>query len=89
MEIDDEIFSRVILTFSVIQEGLVSITSESMFTKYWLFAYQACPGKSVLKLTDRQNMTIAVDWDIKPQTKQNSYANTLKDIHQSFKFAEN
>ena len=89
MELDGEIFSRVILTLSVIQEGLVSITSESMCTKYWLFVYQACPGKSVFKLTDPHSMTIAVDWDIKPQTKRNSYTNTLKDLHQSFKNAEN
>ena len=27
---------------------------------------QAYPGKSVVRLTDRQDMTIAVDWDIKP-----------------------
>ena len=30
---------------------------------------QACPGKSVVRLTDRLDMTIAVDWDVKPQTK--------------------
>ena len=27
--------------------------------------------KSVFRWTDRLDMTIAVDWDIKPQTKQN------------------
>ena len=26
--------------------------------------------KSVVRLTDRPNMTIAVDWDVKHQTKQ-------------------
>ena len=30
---------------------------------------QACPGKSMVRLTDRLNMTIAVDWDVKSQTK--------------------
>ena len=29
----------------------------------------ACPG-SVVRLTNHLNMTIAVDWDIKPQTEQ-------------------
>ena len=28
------------------------------------------PRESVLRLTDHLNMTIAVDWDVKPQTKQ-------------------
>ena len=28
--------------------------------------------KSVVRLTHRRDMTIAVDWDIKPQTKQNN-----------------
>ena len=31
---------------------------------------QTCPGKRVVRLTDRLNMTITVDWDVKPQTKQ-------------------
>ena len=31
---------------------------------------QACPAKSVVRLTDRLDMTIAVVWDIKQQTKQ-------------------
>ena len=31
---------------------------------------QACPGKSVVKFTDRQDLTIAVDWDVKPRSKQ-------------------
>ena len=30
---------------------------------------QACPGKSVVRWTDRPDMTIAVDWDVKNQTK--------------------
>ena len=29
------------------------------------------PRKSVVRLTDHLYMIIAVDWDIKPQTKQN------------------
>ena len=34
-------FSSLLL----IQEGLLSVTSESMCTKYWLTSSQACPGK--------------------------------------------
>ena len=37
MEIDHEIISKVILLLPlVIQEGLLSVTSESMCTEYWL-----------------------------------------------------
>ena len=41
-----------------------------MCTKYWLTLSQACPEKSVVGLTNHLDMTIAVDWDVKPQTKQ-------------------
>ena len=34
---------------------------------------KACTGKNVVSLTDRLNMVIAVDWDVKPQTKQKSW----------------
>ena len=45
-----------------IQEGLLSVTSESMCTKYWLTACSSfCPEKSVVRWTDRPTMTIAVD----------------------------
>ena len=36
VEIDGEIFSIVILLIPLIQERLVSVTSESMCIKYWL-----------------------------------------------------
>ena len=42
VEIDNEIFSIIILLFPLIQEGLVSVTKvcarESMCMKYWLTA---------------------------------------------------
>ena len=38
VEIDHEIFSLVSLLIPLIQEGLLSVTSESMFMKYWLTA---------------------------------------------------
>ena len=30
---------------------------------------KACPGKSVLMLTDRLHMAIVIDWDVKQQRK--------------------
>ena len=43
-----------------------------MCTKYWLTACcsQACLGKSVVRWIDLLDMTIAVNWDVKHQTKQ-------------------
>ena len=38
VEIDHEITSTVILLLSLIQEGLLSDTSKSVCTKYWLSA---------------------------------------------------
>ena len=38
VEIDHEIISTVILLLLLKQEGLLSVTSESMCTKYWLIA---------------------------------------------------
>ena len=37
-EIDHEIISTVILLLPLIQEGLLSVMSKSMCTKYWLTA---------------------------------------------------
>ena len=45
VEIDQEIFSTVITLLPLIQEGLVSVTSESMCMKYWLTAYSSLPEK--------------------------------------------
>ena len=52
-----------------IQEGLLSVTSKSMCTNYWLLV-QARPGKSLVRWTDRPTMTIAVDLGRKPTKKQ-------------------
>ena len=50
IEIDCEIISTVILLPLLIQEGLLSVTSQLMCTKYWLTTNsQACPGKSVVR----------------------------------------
>ena len=68
MKIDCDIYSLVIFLLSLIQEGLLSVTSKSMCTEYWLTAYSR---KSVVRLTDHLDMTITVDRDIKPQTNKN------------------
>ena len=45
----------------------MSVADERMCTKYWLTALvKACPEKSVVSLTDRLNMTIVEEWDVKP-----------------------
>ena len=71
MENDREIDFMVILFLLLIQEGLLSVTSESTCTEYWITAWSKLAlEKRVVRLTDRLDMTIAVDWDIKQQTKQ-------------------
>ena len=57
----------------IIQEGLLSVTSESMYTKYWLTACSSLSRKKCyVRWTDRPAMTIAVDLGrkAKKQTKQ-------------------
>ena len=67
LEIDHEIISKVI-----IQEGFLSVTSESMCTKYWLTLVRAFQGKSVDRRTDRPTMTIAVDLERKATKHTNN-----------------
>ena len=45
VEIVHEIISTVILLLPLIQEGLLSVSSESMCTKYWLTAETSFPRK--------------------------------------------
>ena len=46
-EIDHEIISTAILLLPLIQEGLLSVTRESMCTKHWLTAMSSLPRKKV------------------------------------------
>ena len=64
----------------IIQEGLLSVTSESMCTKYWLTACSSLPRKSVVRWTDRPAMTIAVDLGRKATNKQTnkSYTDSIQ-----------
>ena len=42
---------------------------------------QACLGKSVVRWTVHPDMTIAVDWDVKPQTPQRSKGGQFDWLH--------
>ena len=70
MEIGHEIIFTVILSQLLIQVGQLSVTGERMYT-YLLVSRLglSLPWKSVVRLTDHLNMTIVVDWDVKPQNK--------------------
>ena len=49
VEIDIKITSTVILILPLIQEGLLSVTSHSMCTKYWLTALSCLPKPQIKK----------------------------------------
>ena len=66
VEVDREIFSTAILHLLLIQEGLLSVTSESMCREYGLITW----FKTVARLTDHPVMTIAVVWDVKLQSNK-------------------
>ena len=65
VEIDCEIISKVILLPSAesFKKDCCQLQAKALS--------QAFPVKSVVRWTDCFNMTIAVDWDIKNQIKQN------------------
>ena len=52
----------LLFLFLLIQEGQLSVTGESMCTKYWLTAQKgrSLPKDSVVRLTDHPEMTIVV-----------------------------
>ena len=64
------------LYLALIQAGQLSVTGERMFT-----LIGSLPRNNVARLTDRLDMNIVVDWDVKPQIKQtNSLCNTTRNI---------
>ena len=69
-----------------IQDGLLSVTSESICTNYWLTACSNLPRKKCVRWTDRPPMTIAVDWDVKQQNKQYEGSRRLIILWQYFKY---
>ena len=66
VEIGHEIISTAILSLPLIQVGQLSVTGERMCTYYWLTCLGSLPRNSVVRLTDSLDMTIVVDWDVKP-----------------------
>ena len=52
-----------------------------MCTEFWLTSLSKLVlEKSVVRLTDHLDMTIAVDWGIKPQTKQTNKQLKVKPV---------
>ena len=73
-----------------IQEGLLSVTSESMCTNYWLTACSSLPRKSVVRWTDHPAMTLAVDLGRKAtkQTNKLSMDSEIKIIGRNDRYAQ-
>ena len=63
------------------QEGQLSVTGESMCTKYWLTAFGlgglSLPRKSVIRLTDHPDMTLDVYRGGKTTMQQHHFHHTL------------
>ena len=56
--------------YSDLRKAVVGYKRKYMCTEYWLPLSLSLPRKSVVRLFDHFDMIIAVDWDVKPQTKQ-------------------
>ena len=69
------IISTAIISLALIQVGQLSITGEKMCTFVLVYRLGSLPRNSVDRLTDCLDMTIVVDWDVKPQIKQNKKIN--------------
>ena len=68
VEIGHEIISTAFLFLPLIQEGelsIIQLTSERMVNRLGSLS-----RNSLFMLTDRLNITIAVDWDVNAQIKQ-------------------
>ena len=62
MEIGHEIISTAIPSLPLIQEVQLSVTGESMCTKYWLTALRglSLPRNSLSRLTEQLSMALIV-----------------------------
>ena len=49
----------------------VVVSYKQKYVHELLVDVEACLGKSVVRWTDRPAMTIAVNWDVKQENKQN------------------
>ena len=78
VEIDHEIISTIILLPSAesFKKGCCQLQAKVCARSTGYLLVQACPGKSVVRSTDRQAMTIVVDLGGKAtkQNKQNKHA---------------
>ena len=74
MEIDHEIISKVIFLLSTDSFTNWQLQSKVCSQITGLPGAQAFPGKCVIGWTECPPMTIAVNWDIKLQNKQNFLA---------------
>ena len=76
-EIDHEIISMAILLSSTDSRRVVVSYKQKYVHKVLVNRLvKLAQEKSVVRLTDRPDMTIAVDWDVKHQTKQAKLQNT-------------
>ena len=61
------------LTYSLLKPGSSRVVQ--LFAKYWFTTKLglSLPRKNVVRLTDRLDMTIDVDWDVDPQHNNNNH----------------
>ena len=67
--------SSAILPLPLIQEEQLSVNGERMCAKYWLPASSGLPRNSVDRITDRPDMTSAVDRGCEASTQTNKQNN--------------
>ena len=67
MELDHEIISRCILLLPLIKEGLLSVSYKQKYVHEVLFY---CLVKQAHEKVLLDELTVAVDWDLKSQTNQ-------------------
>ena len=70
VKIGQKMISTVILSLPLIQVGQLSVTGERMCTVL-INRLGSLLRNYVVRLIDRLDMTIVVDWDVKPQIKRN------------------
>ena len=73
MEIDQEIFSMVVLLLPLIHERFVLVTSKERVHKVLVNLLVKLAQEKMFRVTDHLDMTIAVDWDVKPQKQKNKH----------------
>ena len=85
VEIDHKIISKVILLPSAdsFKKGCCQLQAKVCAQSIGYPLVQACPGKKMVRCTDRPDMTIAVDWDLKQQIKQKK-PSTTEPLHSSW-----